>query len=82
MRFIKTIRNRLGLSQSALARKIGVTYHMVQCAEGKDQTRMSLDSLVRLWKVSGLTADDFMWLLSREFGCVEAEKDSAKKKAR
>lgn len=82
MRFIKTIRQKLGLSQSALARKIGVTYHMVQCAEKKDAAKMSLHTLVRLWKISGLPADDFLWLLSREFGSPIPDTISEKKRSR
>ena len=67
MNFVKKIRAARKVSKYALAQRIGVTATAVERMERAKARRMDLGTLVRLKRVSGMSAARFMRMLEDEF---------------
>lgn len=65
----KEIRENLGISRYALAKELGVSTHAIQNAETSEapRSRIHVDTLCRLRKVSGMTWAQFGKRLDEEF---------------
>lgn len=76
MKFIEEIQNRLKLSGRQMAIKLKLYESNYYKSFKEAKRKISLVNLVRLYEISGLTAEQFMDLLKAEAAEIEKRKET------
>lgn len=73
MRFVKEIRESLGLNQYQMAHKMGLEPMQRYVGVEESTKAIRITNLVRLWELSGLSPRAFMEMLKAEADEMEGE---------
>lgn len=74
MEFIKKIREDLNLNSYKMAKKMGMKTTQHYIAFERSKRVISIENLVKLWELSGLSGQEFMELMREEVSQKQSKK--------